>query len=319
LFGGSHRSAPQAMQDTVFRMKLTLEEMFKGIEKSVEINRTILCKRCDGKGVDSGRAPECRSCDGKGHKIVMHQLAPGFVQRTTMPCKECNGTGEIIPDSARCRVCKGKKVMEEKKKFELRIPPGAYEGQKFTFERQGDEAPGKISGDVIIVLLQIQHEKYKRNKLNLSASMDVPLITALVGGTIYLDYLDGTHLAITLHTGEIRPGEIKKVSGKGMKHPEKSYLVGDLLIKFNVIFPESHELTPAVINDLTKILGTPPLTKLKDPSKVCNVLLSNADRRSFTAQDRRDEMEEDEYPEEGDEREYEHPGPHETKAQCVSQ
>jgi len=99
---------------------------------------------------------------------------------------------------------------------------------------------------------------------------DIPLIGALTGHQFIIILLNDQN--VYLHTqGIIKPGEILKVVGLGMpiKHQPESY--GNLIIKFNVVFPD--ELSPEqehLLNEafVKKPLEIPPNTEWKVVEKI---------------------------------------------------
>ena len=47
-------------------LKMTLEEIYKGKETKIAVNRERLCSKCDGKGGKEGAVQKCSSCKGRG-------------------------------------------------------------------------------------------------------------------------------------------------------------------------------------------------------------------------------------------------------------
>jgi DnaJ family protein A protein 2 len=316
FFGGGHRSGPPTMPDTVYRMTLTLEDMYNGKDVKLELDRSILCKKCNGNGIEGGSPPKCRDCGGTGYKDTVRNLGRGILQRIRGPCSTCKGTGEVIPEGKQCRGCRGKKILDEKQELEIRIPVGAIDGQKLMFMRKGNEGPGKEPGDLIVVLKQKEHEIFKRHGLHLETTVDVPLIISLTGGTVYLKHLDNRMLAIDLGCGHgtyVCPGDIKVIRGEGMSHPEKSYKKGDLLIKFKIVFPKPKDFGKDELTQLYKLLGHPPGPPPGvDDAKVKHVMLFNFDANEFGG---RSGMEEDVF----DQEEADQEETHGTTAQCMQQ
>ncbi|GMH27010.1 hypothetical protein Nepgr_028853 [Nepenthes gracilis] len=105
------------------------------------------------------------------------------------PCNECKATGETINEKDSCPQCKGEKVIQEKKVLEVNVEKGVQNRQKITFPGEADEAPDTVTGDIVFVLQQKDHSKYKRK--------------ALCGFKFVLTHLDGRQLLIKSNPREV--------------------------------------------------------------------------------------------------------------------
>ena len=87
------------------KVKLTLEEIAKGIEKKVKVNKQIICETCDGSGAkDKSSFHTCSTCNGSGAVRRVTNTILGQMQ-TTSTCPTCNGEGTEI--TAKCTICHG--------------------------------------------------------------------------------------------------------------------------------------------------------------------------------------------------------------------
>ncbi len=77
------------------------------------------------------------------------------------------------------------------------------DGQQITFPGESDEAPGAIPGDVVIVVQEKQHDRFKRQDNNLATEVDIDLLTALGGGQLVVKHLDDRILSVTIVPGEV--------------------------------------------------------------------------------------------------------------------
>ncbi|KAJ8294232.1 DnaJ subfamily A member 2 [Rhodotorula toruloides] len=258
FFGGGGRgrpSGPRKGKDLVHRIKVSLEDLYKGKTSKLALQKHVICAKCKGKGGKEGAVKTCQSCKGQGVKIVLRQLGP-MVQQIQQPCNDCNGEGEIINAKDRCKDCNGKKVINERKVLEVFIDRGMKDGQTITFAGEADQAPGIEPGDVIIVIEEKPHEVFKRKGDDLFAEVEIDLLTALAGGAFSLPHLDERAVLVRIHPGEvIKPGSIKVIPEQGMpsyRHHE----MGDLVVQINVKFPDS--LDPAALAPLENILPPRP-------------------------------------------------------------
>ena len=117
---GGRPSGPRKGKDLVHRIKVSLEDLYKGKMTKLALQKHVLCSKCKGKGGKEGAVKTCNSCHGQGIKIVMRQLGP-MVQQIQQQCGDCNGEGEIINPKDRCKSCNGKKIVDERKVLEVHI------------------------------------------------------------------------------------------------------------------------------------------------------------------------------------------------------
>lgn len=144
----------------------------------------------------------CHTCQGRGIRVVLRQMGP-MIQQIQQPCEECAGVGEIINPKDRCRQCNGKKVISEKKTLEVHIDKGMKGGQTINFRGESDQAPGIQPGDVIIVIEERPHNRFKREENDLSTSIELDLLTALGGGQFAIHHLDDRVLLVNIPPGEV--------------------------------------------------------------------------------------------------------------------
>lgn len=241
FFGGggpSRPSGPRKGKDLIHRIKVSLEELYNGKTTKLALQKHVICKSCKGLGGKEGAVKECAGCKGQGVKFVMRQMGP-MIQQLQQTCPDCDGTGELIDPKNKCKVCNGKKITSERKVLEVRIDKGMEDGQQITFKEEADQAPNTIPGDVVIIVDEKPHPRFKRRKNDLVTDVSVDLLTALGGGQVNIPHLDDHALAIEIPRGEvIKPGETKVLRGQGMpsyRHHE----MGDLYVNVSVTFPDS--------------------------------------------------------------------------------
>ncbi|KAL1923576.1 uncharacterized protein VTP21DRAFT_8556 [Calcarisporiella thermophila] len=266
-FGGAGRrgpSGPQRGKDMAHALKVSLEDLYKGKTSKLALQKHVICSKCDGKGGKEGAVQTCGGCQGRGVKITLRQMGP-LVQQIQQTCPDCRGEGEVIRDKDRCKQCNGKKIVNERKVLEVHIDKGMREGQKITFSGEGDQMPGIVPGDVIIVLEEKPHPRFKRKGDDLFCEVKIDLLTALAGGQFHVEHLDDRVLAVSILPGEvIRPGDIKVISGEGMPQ-HRTHQHGNLYVKFDVEFPAPNWTSPDKIVKLESIL--PPRRELPSVGK----------------------------------------------------
>ncbi|KAJ7063047.1 hypothetical protein C8F01DRAFT_1131294 [Mycena amicta] len=288
--GGSRNAGPRKTKDLVHRVHVTLEDLYKGKTTKLALTRNRICTKCKGKGGKDGAVRSCNTCSGRGIKITLRQMGP-MIQQIQSPCDECQGTGEVINAKDRCSQCKGKKVLPEKKVLEVHIDKGMKGGQTVQFRGESDESPTAEPGDVVIVIEEKPHDRFKRQETDLITEVEVDLLTALAGGSFAIKHLDERALVVKLEPGEVvKHGDVKVIHGQGMPS-QRHHEPGDMYVKLSVRFPES--IDPSVIPMLEKAL--PPRKALETFAKnvvLDEVTLDDVDARSRNPL-REDMMDED--------------------------
>lgn len=261
-FGGGASRGPAKGKDIKHSIGCTLEELFKGRTAKLALNKTVLCKSCDGRGGKEGKIKTCSSCHGQGVKLVTRQMGP-MIQRFQTTCDVCQGTGDICDPKDRCTVCRGKKTQTERKILQVHIDPGMKDGQRIVFSGEGDQEPGVTPGDVIFVVDEKPHEKFTRKGNDLYYECEVDLLTALAGGDVGFSHVSGDFVKFTILPGEvISPGATKVIENQGMPVYRQGGR-GNLFVKFTVKFPPPNFASEEKLKQLEDIL--PPRTKLSIP------------------------------------------------------
>jgi molecular chaperone DnaJ len=211
------------------RVKLSLEEIAKGVEKKVKVRRKIQAEGVSYK--------TCTSCNGTGQQMRVTNTILGRMQTATT-CGTCQGTGEIISSKPNGSDSQGLVIKEET--VSINIPAGVTEGVQLKVGGKGNEAPGKnsISGDLLVLIEEIQHETLKREGTNVHFDLYVNLSEAVLGVSKEVQTLTGK-VKIKIESGT-QSGKILRLKGKGLPSIER-YGTGDFLIHVNVWTPQ--ELT----------------------------------------------------------------------------
>ncbi|KAL9238665.1 hypothetical protein vseg_013058 [Gypsophila vaccaria] len=262
--GGSSRGRRQRRgEDVIHPLKVSLEDLYSGTTKKLSLSRNVICSKCSGKGSKSGASMTCGGCQGTGMKVSIRQLGPSMIQQMQHPCNECKGTGESISDKDRCPQCKGDKVVPEKKVLEVVVDKGMQNGQKVTFAGEADEAPDTVTGDIVFILQQKEHPKFKRKGQDLFYEHTLSLTEALCGFRFVLTHLDGRQLLVKSNPGEvIKPDQFKAIDDEGMPIYQRPFMKGKLYIHFTVEFPES--LSHDQVTALEAVLPPKPSMQLSE-------------------------------------------------------
>ncbi|XP_027112929.1 dnaJ protein homolog 2-like [Coffea eugenioides] len=252
-------------EDVVHTLKVSLDDLYKGTSKKLSLSRNKLCPKCKGKGSKSGASGRCYGCQGSGMRVTTRQIAPGMIQQMQHMCPECKGSGEVISERDRCTQCKGNKVVQEKKVLEVHVEKGMKHGQKIVYPGEADEAPDTVTGDIVFVLQQKEHPKFKRKFDDLYVEQSLSLTEALCGFQFVLTHLDGRQLLVKSNPGEVvKPDQYKAINDEGMPQYQRPFMKGRLFIHFNVEFPESGTLPSEKCQVLKAMLPSGSLKQSSD-------------------------------------------------------
>merc|ERR1712038_528190 len=253
--GGGNRGprGPRRTKNLMHQLSVSLEDLYKGTTRKLALQKNVICTDCEGLGGREGAVQRCPNCRGTGMQVRVQQLGPGMMQQIQSVCHECQGQGERIDPKHRCKTCNGRKVTRERKILEVSVDKGMVDGQKITFSGEGDQEPGLEPGDIIIVLDEKEHATFKRSGTDLIMKFNINITEALCGFKKSIATLDDRTLIVQSIPGEcIKTGDLKCVFGEGMPTYRNPFEKGELIIQFNVEFPES--IDPAIVPKLEKLL-----------------------------------------------------------------
>ena len=225
-FGGGQRQARVKGSNMRIRVKLTLEEIANGVEKNVKVRRKLQAEGVSYK--------TCTTCNGSGQQMRVTNTILGRMQTATT-CGTCSGAGEIISSKPSGADAQGLIIKEET--VSITIPAGVTEGVQLKVGGKGNDAPGKnsISGDLLVLIEEIQHETLKREGTNIHYDLYVNFSEAVLGTNKEVATVSGK-VKIKIDAGA-QSGKILRLKGKGLPSIER-YGVGDFLIHINVWTPQ---------------------------------------------------------------------------------
>merc|ERR1719336_3711094 len=303
-FGRGRQRGPRRTKNLVHQLSVSLEDMYNGTVRKLALQKNVICDGCDGLGGKPGAVQKCPTCRGSGMMQRIQQLGPGMMQQIQSMCQECHGEGERGDPKLRCKKCNGRKVNRERKILEVQVDKGMEDGQKITFSSEGDQEPGLEPGDIIIVLDEKPHERFKRSGLDLIVKMDINLTEALTGMKKTIKTLDDRTLVIQTVRGEvIKTGDLKQIQGEGMPQYRNPFEKGRMILQFNVVFPPM--LDPKVAEALAKVL--PPVEEPMIPDDHDEVDINDFDPENDRQSHRRQQYDDDD----------EHAGHHGPGVQCA--
>ncbi|MFZ8941336.1 MAG: molecular chaperone DnaJ, partial [Gemmobacter sp.] len=175
--GGQQRA--QRGSDLRYNMRITLDEAFRGAQKTITLPTAQTCEVCSGTGAEGGAEPvTCPTCSGMG-KVRAQQ---GFftIERT---CPTCAGSGRIVKNP--CRACGGAGRVEKERALSVNIPAGVETGTRIRLAGEGEAGlRGGPSGDLYIFMEVREHGIFQRDGTTLFCRVPVSMTTAALGGEV---------------------------------------------------------------------------------------------------------------------------------------
>ena len=223
-FGGGQRRVKGS--NLRIRVTLTLDEIANGVEKKIKVKRKVQAPGTTYK--------TCSTCNGAGQVTRVTNTILGRMQ-TASTCPTCGGAGQSIDKKPNDADAQGLKVNEET--VSVKIPAGVVEGMQLKVTGKGNEAPGNgISGDLLVVIEEKEHETLKREGDNLHYDLYISLPDAVLGTSKEIDTVTGK-VRIKVEAG-VQSGKILRLRGKGIPSIN-GYGTGDLLVHVNVWTPKT--------------------------------------------------------------------------------
>ncbi len=225
-FGSRQQQARVRGSDMRIRVKLTLEEIARGVEKKVKVRRKVKAPNTTYK--------KCGTCNGSGQQMRVTNTILGRMQTSTT-CSTCLGAGQIINKKSSNADAQGLIIREET--IPIKIPAGITEGVQLKVGRKGNEAPGNnsVAGDLLVVIEEIEHKTLKREDINIHYDLYISFSETALGTSKEVETL-GSKVKIKIEAGT-HSGKILRLKGKGLPSLEH-YRTGDFLIHINVWTPQ---------------------------------------------------------------------------------
>lgn len=272
------------VDDCINSINLTLEELYTGTTKEVEIERYSICKKCEGTGTKSKKVESCKKCNGCGYiptKIGLNTFAE-------LPCKECGVTG-LDKKLDRCKKCDGIKYCKETISIDIDIPVGAYSGYNIVIPNQGhiiplDEVENKKEqrSKIVVQINEYDHNIFKRgcfvnyqtneiDPANLLMELNIKFFESMVGFERKIKKLNGEKLFIK-YTEPTRHDDVLVFIGQGMPKIDLENEYGDLFIKIIVEHPANLEFDKNMKQNICKLFDEESVKNTKK-SNIINLMM----------------------------------------------
>ena len=273
FFGGQGgqggRPARKEGRDMGVGLRITLEEVARGVEKEIVYDRLAPCPDCKGTGLgENGKVVTCPECGGKGRVVSVQRTFLGDMQTATT-CKKCNGTGSSIENP--CPECEGQGRVPDRQRVTVKVPAGIRDGQQLRVGGFGEAGiQGAQAGDLIVTCRVQPHEFFERDGDDLHGRANVSFIQAILGAEIEIDgIMPDEKVQVRIPAG-CQNEQVIRVKGFGMPRL-KSDIRGSMYVHVNVVIPEKitkkqRELLEKLADEMGEEVAAPrsPLQKLRD-------------------------------------------------------
>ncbi|MDR1725525.1 MAG: molecular chaperone DnaJ [Bacteroidales bacterium] len=218
------------------KLQLTLEEIEKGVEKKIKVNKFVRCSTCNGSGAKSGSQQiTCSQCGGSGVITQVQRTILGNMQ-TQSVCPSCGGEGKIIKE--KCTTCHGDGIVKQEEVLTIKIPAGVADGMQLSFEGKGNAgARNGINGDLLVYIEELPHEHFERDGNNLCLQAYITVPEAILGTSLEVPTLSGK-VKFKVESG-MTSGKVYRLKSKGLPDVN-GYGRGDMLVRVDVWIPKNY-------------------------------------------------------------------------------
>ncbi len=235
FFGGGDRSRESHNRgaDMQQEIGITLEEVAKGVSKTIRIHRKQKCSVCRGTGAKPGsNVKSCPDCRGAGE--VQYVQSAGFARIMRVEtCRKCRGRGEVV--DIPCTDCRGLGLSSKMSTLKVDIPAGIDSGSNLRLTGEGEDGPhGGPPGDLYVVIHVKPHHTFERHGDDIVIEKKISFVEAALGTDIEIPSLE-EKLNMKIPSG-IQSGTVLRLRHKGIPHLGR-YGEGDILVHVLVETP----------------------------------------------------------------------------------
>ncbi len=235
MFGGgetrqnTRSRGPEKGQTVEATLDIPFRTAARGGKVPIELEVSEECSTCHGSGAARGaQLKTCPECNGRG---VISFGQGGFA--VNRPCPVCLGKGQVPTE--RCPTCHGSGEVRVRRKVLVNVPPGVDSGSKIRLKGQGGKGNANgPPGDLVITFNVLPDKFYKRDGLDVIATVPLNIAQATLGTKISVRTLDGKKVAIKIPPGT-PSGKRLRVRGQGIQKGEKK---GDLIVEVSIQVPD---------------------------------------------------------------------------------
>ncbi|MFA5076716.1 MAG: molecular chaperone DnaJ [Patescibacteria group bacterium] len=236
-FGGSSRGRKRGGKrsgaDIETEMTISFLESVFGVEKLVDLYKTVVCQNCNGNGAEPGsKVNDCLACGGTGQVQRVQNTILGAM-RTVGICSECRGEGKKV--ETLCKKCGGSGTIKDREQIKIKVPAGISSGQSIKLSGKGEAGQkGASAGDLYINIRVTPDSRFERSGDNILTKVNLSFKQAALGDKVEIQTVDGP-VVLKIPDGT-QSGKVFSLKGKGVPHLNRSGR-GDHLVEAIVLTP----------------------------------------------------------------------------------
>ncbi len=222
FFGRKQKSRRAALGgDITGHIQITLEDIIKGTEKKVRVNRWAKCGDCEGVGHTQD---DCVPCHGQGAFRTYSRTAQGFAIIQEMVCDPCHGMGKDP-----CPSCEGYGSKKVKKTLNVKLKPGVVNGQVLRISGWGHYVKGGKAGNLYVKMNACPDPDFERKGDDLYTLLSISEKELKKGATKKLRIPDGRKVNISIPKNS-EVGARLRLAGLGIPFYDQPNRRGDLYV-----------------------------------------------------------------------------------------
>ena len=226
IFGGGSRGGRQRGRgsDIRIKLKISFEEIAKGIEKKIKIKRSVLAQGAE--------LITCPTCNGQGQVTTVQNTILGQMRSASL-CPHCEGSGKRVGNRPPGSGPDG--MVKKEETIKIKVPAGVEEGNYMTLNGQGNEDVSGNPGDLIVMFEEEEHPYFVRDGEHVILEVNISYPTAVLGGKVEIPTVEGK-AGLKIPVG-IQSGQVLRMKGKGFPRM-RTKSNGDQLVKIQINTPK---------------------------------------------------------------------------------
>lgn len=240
-------AVPQRGADLHFKVSVSFDEAWGGVERQFSITRQDSCRVCGGSGIRHTEESRCFACDETGS---VRSVRGHMVFAKT--CARCQGSGRLRQQS--CDACRGVGLETRSDTLTVQIPAGVRSGARLRIGGKGHAgASGGEAGDLYIDVDVRPDPRFERRGDHLHCVIPVAIHEAALGARLDIALPDGPARFRVLPGTQ--SGQRFRVRGRGMVSTLTGER-GDLIVEVRLMLPDVlSERSKELLREFARING----------------------------------------------------------------